>query len=111
MWSMGSAGSMPPAGSPTARSPAFWTGTRVTVTATAGVVIACRDPGGMVTVPARPCIAIPAALRRRCGLRAGDLVLLAAVPGKGTLAAYTFTVVHEAIRAHSPFPPGEGGQP
>jgi hypothetical protein len=86
-------------------------GDRLTVTATAGVVIACRDPGGMVTVPARPCIAIPAALRRRCGLRAGDLVLLAAVPGKGTLAAYTFTVVHEAIRAHSPFPPGEGGQP
>jgi bifunctional DNA-binding transcriptional regulator/antitoxin component of YhaV-PrlF toxin-antitoxin module len=29
-----------------------------------------RDPGGMVTVPARPYIVIPAALRRRCGLRA-----------------------------------------
>jgi hypothetical protein len=41
-------------------------------------MIARRDPGGMVTVPARPYIVIPAALRRRSGLRAGDHVLLAA---------------------------------
>ena len=36
----------------------------------------------MVTVPARPYIVIPAALRHRCGLGAGDHVLLAAVPGQ-----------------------------
>jgi hypothetical protein len=85
-------------------------GDRLTVTADAGVVIARRDPGGMVTVPTRPCIVIPAALRRRCGLRAGDLVLLAAVPGKDTLAAYSFTVVDQAIRTHGPFPGGDGGR-
>jgi hypothetical protein len=30
---------------------------------------------------------------RRCGLRAGDRVLLAATPNEGTLAAYSFAVV------------------
>ncbi|HEY6311392.1 MAG TPA: hypothetical protein VIY52_11385, partial [Streptosporangiaceae bacterium] len=46
-----------------------------TVTAEAGVMIARRDPGGMITVPSRPYVVIPAPLRRRCGLRAGDNVL------------------------------------
>ena len=55
-------------------------GDRLTLTADAGVVVARRDPGGMITVPARPYIAIPAALRRRCGPRAGDRALLAALP-------------------------------
>jgi len=83
-------------------------GDRLTLTAEAGVMIARRDPGGMVTVPARPYIVIPAALRRRCGLRAGDYVLLTASPGEDTLAAYSFTVVDQAMRAHAPFPRGEG---
>jgi hypothetical protein len=85
-------------------------GDRLTLTAEAGVMIARRDPGGMVTVPARPYIVIPAALRRRCGLRAGDHVLLAAVPGEDLLAAYSFTVVDKAMRAHTPFPRGEGAR-
>ena len=67
------------------------------------------DPGGMVTVPARACVAIPAVLRRRCGLRAGDRVLLAAVPGRDTLAALSFAVVDQALRAHGTFPPAPGG--
>ena len=52
-------------------------GDRLTFTAEDGVVIARRDPGGMVTMPAKPYVVIPSALRRRCGLRAGDRVLLA----------------------------------
>ena len=75
------------------------------------MVVARRDPGGMVTVPARACLAIPAVLRRRCGLRAGDRVLLAAVPGQDMLAAYSFAVVDQAIRAHGAFPHAPGGQP
>ena len=59
---------------------------------------------------ARPYIVIPAALRRRCGLRAGDHVPLAAVPGENTLAAYSFAVVDQAMRAHTPVP-GEGKRP
>ena len=86
-------------------------GDRLTVTAAPGVVTARRDPRGMVTVPARACLAIPAVLRRRCGLRAGDRVLLAAVPGQGLLVAYSFAVVDQALRAHGTFPLASGGQP
>jgi AbrB family looped-hinge helix DNA binding protein len=85
-------------------------GDRLTLTAEAGVVIARRDPGGMVTVPARSRIIIPAPLRRRCGLRAGDPVLLAAVSGDDTLAVYPFAVVDQALRAHGALPCDEGGQ-
>ena len=85
-------------------------GDRLTMTADVGVMTARRDPGGMVTVPARPYIVIPAALRRRCGLRAGDHVLLAASPSQDTLAAYPFTVVDQALRAHAEVPDGEGRQ-
>jgi hypothetical protein len=72
----------------------------LTLTVDAGVVTARRDPGGMVTLPARPYIAIPAALRRRCGLLPGDRVLLAAMPGAGILTAYPLAVVDQAIRAY-----------
>ena len=86
-------------------------GDRLTFTAAAGVVIACRDPVGMVTMPAKPYLVIPAALRRRCGLRAGDHVLLAASPGEDKLTAYSFAVVDQALRAHAPLPGGEGRRP
>jgi hypothetical protein len=86
-------------------------GDRLTLTAEAGVVLARRDPRGMVTVPARTYVAIPAALRRRCGLQPGDRVLLAAIPGQDMLAAYPFAVVDQAIRAHGAFPPAQEGQP
>jgi AbrB family looped-hinge helix DNA binding protein len=86
-------------------------GDRLTLTAEAGVMVARRDPDGVVTVPARPYIVIPAAVRRRCGLRAGDRVLLAAVPADDTLAAYSFAVVDQAMRAHGPLPHGDGGRP
>jgi bifunctional DNA-binding transcriptional regulator/antitoxin component of YhaV-PrlF toxin-antitoxin module len=86
-------------------------GDRLTLAADAGVVIARRDPGGMVTMRARPCFVIPAALRRRCGLRPGDQVLLAMFPGQDTLAAYPLTAVDQALRAHAPFPLAGGGRP
>jgi hypothetical protein len=86
-------------------------GDRLTLTASPGIVTARRDRGGMVTVPARACVAIPAVLHRRCGLRAGDQVLLAALPGQGTLTVYSFAVMDQALRAHGTFPPASGGQP
>ena len=86
-------------------------GDRLTLTAAAGVVIARRDPGGMVTMPAKPYLVIPAALRRRCGLRPGDRVLLAVFPDRDALAAYSFAVVDQALRAHAPVPGGEGRRP
>ena len=86
-------------------------GDRLTLTAEAGVVTARRDPGGMVTIQRRGYIAIPAALRLRCGLKPGDRVLVAAVPANETLTAYSLAVVHEAIRARGVFPHAHGGQP
>ncbi len=83
-------------------------GDRLTLTACAGVVVARRDAGGMTALPPREYLVIPAVLRRRCGLRAGDLVLLAAVPGEDALAAYPIAVVDEALRAHAALPPAEG---
>jgi hypothetical protein len=85
-------------------------GDRLALAADAGVVIARRDPGGMVTMPSRPYLVIPAALRRRCGLQAGDQVLLALFPAQDALAAYSCAVVDQALRAHAPVP-GEGRLP
>lgn len=83
-------------------------GDRLMLTACAGVVVARRDPAGMVTVPTRCCVAVPAALRHRCGLRPGDRVLRA---GQDTLTACTLAVVDQALRAHRPVPAGDGGRP
>jgi hypothetical protein len=94
-----------------ARALGWHEGDRLTLTASPGIVTARRDPRGMVTVPARACLAIPAVLRRRCALRAGDRVLLAAVPGQDMLAAYSFAVVDQALRAHGTYPHAPGGQP
>jgi len=85
-------------------------GDRLTLTAAAGVMVARRDPGGMVTMQAKPYLVIPAVLRRRCGLRAGDHVLLAASPVEDRLTAYSFAVVDEALRAHAPLPGGDGSR-
>jgi hypothetical protein len=85
-------------------------GDRLTITACEGVVVAWRDPLGMVTLAARACLVIPSALRRRCGLRPGDMVLLAAFPGQDALAAYPMAVVDRALRAHAPLPGTEGAE-
>src|SRR5271169_6329270 len=85
-------------------------GDRLTFTAAAGVVMARRDPAGMVIMPSKPYLVIPAALRRRCGLRPGDHVLLAASPVEDMLAAYSFAVVDQALRAHAPVPAARGGR-
>jgi hypothetical protein len=61
-------------------------------------------------MPAKPYVVIPAALRHRCGLEPGDRILLAAFPGQDALAAYSFAVVDQALRAHVPFLCDEGGR-
>ena len=86
-------------------------GDRLTLTADSGVVTARRDPGGMITLPNRAYIAIPAALRRRCGLEPGDRVLLAAALEDDTLTAYPLAVVDQAIRAFAASPHAQGEKP
>jgi AbrB family looped-hinge helix DNA binding protein len=65
----------------------------------------------MVTLTTRPYVVIPAVLRRRCGLRAGDRVLLAATPREDVLAVYPLSVVDHAIRAQHHLLEVGGGQP
>jgi hypothetical protein len=67
------------------------------------------DRSGLVTLPPRSCVPIPAALRHRCGLHPGDPVLLTAIPAEDTLTAYSLAVVDQALAAHIPFPAREGG--
>jgi bifunctional DNA-binding transcriptional regulator/antitoxin component of YhaV-PrlF toxin-antitoxin module len=86
-------------------------GDRLTITGGDGVVVARRDPHGAVTLPARAYLAIPSALRQRCGLRPGDVVLLATIPGQDAIAAYPMAVVDRALRALSPLPCTEGARP
>ena len=86
-------------------------GDRLTLTAEAGVVVIRRDPSGLVTLPPRSCVPIPAALRHRCGLLPGDPVLLTAVPAEDTLTAYSLAVVDQALAALIPFPARDGGEP
>jgi bifunctional DNA-binding transcriptional regulator/antitoxin component of YhaV-PrlF toxin-antitoxin module len=64
----------------------------------------------MVTLSGRAYISIPAALRHRCGLEAGDQVVLAALPGEDALAVYSLAVVDRAIRPSGVFPHAHGGQ-
>jgi hypothetical protein len=85
-------------------------GDRLTITASDGFAVARRDPHGMVILPARAYLAIPSVLRRRCGLRPGDMVLLAAFPGQDAIAAYPIPVVDRALRAHAPLPGLEGAR-
>lgn len=42
-------------------------GDRLTLTASAGVMVARRDPDGMITVPGWPCIVIPVAVGAAAG--------------------------------------------
>ena len=75
------------------------------------MVLARRDPGGLVVLAGRDRLMIPAALRRRCGLRAGDPVLLAAIVGQDTLAACSFAVLDAALQIHLPLRHRKAGQP
>jgi hypothetical protein len=85
-------------------------GDRLTLTGAEGVVVVRRDPAGLVVMPAKPYVVIPAVLRRRCGLRPGDRVLLAVFPGEDALAAYSFAVVDQALRAHPSLAQSAGGE-
>ena len=73
------------------------TGNRLALAAASGLVLIRRDQDGDFTLPPRPRIAIPAGLRRRSRLRAGDHVLLAAYLSLDALAAYSLTVVDQAL--------------
>lgn len=79
---------------------------RVALTGTPGVILARRDPAGMLTLGRKPYVTIPAVLRTRCGLQPSDRVLLAATLDDDLLAVYPLSTLHQAIGGSRPV---EGG--
>jgi hypothetical protein len=47
-----------------------------------------------------PYVAVPAVLRQRCGLHAGDRALLAAILDEDTLTIYPLAVLDHALRVY-----------
>jgi len=71
----------------------------------AGAIVLRASPDGLLSVPQRPCIVIPARARRRHAIRPGDHVLLAAAPDYGTVIVYPPSALDEMIaRYHSAHP-------
>jgi hypothetical protein len=63
-------------------------GLRLDIYETAGVLTVTTDPDGGYQVTNQGHLRLPAPLRHRCGLEAGDRVLLAADPDRSRLAIY-----------------------
>jgi bifunctional DNA-binding transcriptional regulator/antitoxin component of YhaV-PrlF toxin-antitoxin module len=63
-------------------------GTRVGIRQVHGVLVIGAAAGGMTRVSSEGHVRLPAAVRRGCGLVAGDRVLLAADPVAGRLVVY-----------------------
>jgi hypothetical protein len=53
-----------------------------------GLVLVRADRGGVFAVIGRGHVRLPAVVRHRCGLAAGDRVLLTADPGEGLLVVH-----------------------
>ncbi|MEU3625367.1 hypothetical protein [Amycolatopsis coloradensis] len=75
-------------------------GEPLTITAVDGAVILRRDPRGVFTLAPAGYLQIPAPLRTRHGLTAGDRVLLTAVPRRATLLIYTTALLHQQLVDH-----------
>jgi hypothetical protein len=63
-------------------------GLRLDIHETAGVLTALKAPDGAYQLTNQGHLRLPAPLRHRCGLAAGDRVLLAADPDRSWLAIY-----------------------
>jgi len=82
------------------RTLAWSSAERVTVTArNMQAVVLRRDADGAHQLTRRRLIQIPAALRARCAIAAGDRVLLAAHPPSSTLIIYSMTSLERLLIA------------
>jgi bifunctional DNA-binding transcriptional regulator/antitoxin component of YhaV-PrlF toxin-antitoxin module len=66
-------------------------GDRIEVTVGSRAIVMRASPQGLVCVPRRPCVLIPAAIRHHRGISAGDHVLLAAAPDYGVVLVHTLS--------------------
>jgi hypothetical protein len=75
---------------------------RLEVSLTEGAIVLRASCDGLLCVPQRPRIVIPATARRRYSVKPGDHVLIAAAPDYHTVIVYPLTALDEMIvRYHS----------
>jgi hypothetical protein len=72
-------------------------GTRLAVREANGLVLVCADRGGVFAVTGQGHVRLPAVVRHRCGLVAGDRVLLAADAGEGLLVVHPPVVLDAMV--------------
>lgn len=70
-----------------------------------GGIVIFNSPDGLLSVPVKPCIVIPASARRIHDIKVGDHVLLAAAPEYGIVIVHTRQAVNDMLaRYHSAYP-------
>lgn len=78
---------------------------RLDLILTPGAIVLRACPDGLLALPQRPHIIIPATARRRHAIKPGDHVLLAAAPDYNTVIVYPLSALDEMIaRYHSAHP-------
>jgi hypothetical protein len=76
-------------------------GDRLHITLVAGSVVVHRHPNGVFTMPTRPdVVVLPAPVRKRSGLRAGEQVLVAADPNLDVLVVHPLSALDSMITAY-----------
>lgn len=70
------------------------------ITVVDGAVVVHPHPAGVFVVPPRPYLVLHALVRRRCGIHAGDRLLLAADPGHGVLVVHPLAALDALLVAH-----------
>ncbi|GAB3939197.1 hypothetical protein GCM10027614_20880 [Micromonospora vulcania] len=63
-------------------------GTRLQIRESAGLIVVRLDPQGVFTLTGQGHLHLPAAVRKWCGLKPGDRLLLAADPIAGVLVVH-----------------------
>lgn len=78
-----------------------WTaGDCLSIALVGGSVVVHRDASGAFVMGAKPYLVLPAALRRRSGLGAGDLVLVAADPNHDVLVVHPLAALDTMITTY-----------
>jgi len=88
------------------RALGWQSGDKLEVIPALGGIVILSSPDGLLSVPFKRYIVIPAAVRRLHNIEAGDHVLLAAAPEYGIVIVHTRQAMNEMLaRYHSAFPP------
>ncbi|MFJ8911135.1 hypothetical protein [Amycolatopsis sp. NPDC102389] len=75
-------------------------GDSLQITVIDSAVVVHPHSAGVFVVPPRPYLVLPALVRRRCGIHAGDRLLLAADPSHGALVVHPLAALDELLVAH-----------